>query len=140
MTSSENDNTAGQDRAGDDVYGLRIDPDIQPTEKYSIPSSSFDDREPPIDRLAEEDEETEEQPSPQPGDVRLRRLFFSGTFAFPFGLDVLGQTMTLIFAAAILVGMLKLSLWYGGAGVGGLGGAGVAVGSLLMWRWAASFS
>ncbi len=132
MTSSENDNTAGQGRAGEDEYGLRIEPESRPAEKYTILSSRLDEGEPPIERPAEEDEEAEEQPSPQPRDVRLRRLFLSGTFTFPFGLDVLGQTMTLIFGAAILVGMLKLALSFGSAKVGGLGGAGVGVVSMLM--------
>ena len=126
MTSSESHIRPGQGRAEDDEYALRIEPESPPAEQNAGSNRDLGGRE----RLVERDA-AEEEASPQSArDATLRRLFFSGTFGFPFRLNVLAQTISLIVAAVILVPVIKVALLLGGAG--SFGGVGVAVGSMLM--------
>lgn len=126
MMSSDSHIKPGQGRAEDDEYALRIESESPPAEQNIGANHDLDDRERPAERC-DADDEAEEAAPPS---ATLRQLFFSGTFAFPFGLDVLAQTLSLIVAAVILVSIVKVALLFGGAG--SFGGLGVAVGSMLM--------
>ncbi len=128
MTPSESNIGPGQGRAEDDEYALRTEPDLPPAGQNAGSNCDLDDRERLVEQAA-----AEEETAPQSaGGATLRRLFFSGTFGFPFSLGVLAQTLSLIFAAFILVPVIKMALWFGSAGVGSFAGAGVAIGSMFM--------
>ncbi len=128
MTPSENNIKPRQGRAEDDEYALRIEPDSPPAGQNAGSNRDLGDRE----RLVEQIVAEEEAAPRSAGGATLRRLFFSGTFAFPFGLDVLAQTLSLMFAAVVLVPVFKVALWFGGAGGGPFAGVAMAVGSMLM--------
>ncbi|MBN1395407.1 MAG: hypothetical protein JW959_10320 [Pirellulales bacterium] len=128
MPTSDNNAPTGQGRAGDDEYGLRIEPESPRPETAVDLNAILGDVDSPSQPPDAEDESQRRAPPPR---ADMKQLF-SGDFLFPFGLDALSQTLFLMFAASVLTGMIRLALAFGGAGVGWFGGAGVAAGSMLM--------
>jgi hypothetical protein len=114
MSPSDNENRgpggAGQGRAEDDEYAIRVEPPSSPaTDVPYVPNRDYRDPRLIAERAAEAEPVAESawdevRPAPPRG------LFFSGTFTFPFRKHVLIPLLILLVGAIVVVATFELAV------------------------------